>query len=77
MAGTYRGQLVALKRYTRRHLDLTRQMKKEMKMVITKIFVGENVHEVDKRMWFDNEIRGDQNRPNIKWLLMKVLIFFF
>ncbi|KAI0211265.1 Receptor-type guanylate cyclase Gyc76C [Lamellibrachia satsuma] len=33
MAGTYRGQLVALKRYTRRHLDLTRQMKKEMKMM--------------------------------------------
>ena len=34
-AGTYRGQFVALKRYTRRHMDLTRQMRKDMKMVGT------------------------------------------
>ena len=32
-AGTYKGQVVALKKYTKRNFDLTSMMKKEMKLV--------------------------------------------
>ena len=33
LTGTYKGQVVALKKITKRNIDITRDMKKEMKMV--------------------------------------------
>ena len=39
--GHYKGSLVALKKITKKNLDITRSMKKEMKVVCIKITVTE------------------------------------
>ena len=68
--GHYKGSLVALKRITKKNLDITRSMKKEMKVVCIRITVPEISLNFTLRLIFILSVRFNTEHNSPQFVLI-------